>query len=303
MSDSRARSSARSRATTGISLSPSRSVVTGNPFMPTADESATSRFDTPAKLARSGSTCSVTTKLSAPQSSRTRVGLGHRAEDALELLGQRAQRRDVGPRDADRHRNADRLAGFELPHIDARAGNGGGERHLQPGRQCGRVVLVFDLDDELRVVQLGQLGVDRQPEARPAAADEGGDRLAGRGAAVPSGAGMLAAVFGAPPPDRPLRPASAAWFVDASVASSGSQTSTYDRYGRSFGKNCCFSLRAEYAADREQHERRREHEPAVIDGPSRHPIVVPGEAPRPLFLDASASPSSTAAAGSSRASG
>src|SRR5438876_888445 len=116
--------------------------------MPVADAAATSWFDTPARFARSGSTCSFTTKFSAPQSSRVRSACG-----------------------------VDRLAGLELPDVDARPRDGGRQLPLQHRQQVPRVVLVADLQDHLRVVELLQLRRDRGPEARPAAADEGGQRL------------------------------------------------------------------------------------------------------------------------------
>ena len=76
MSVRRARSSTRSRATTGICRLSCLSVVSGNPFMPVTDDRAISRFDTPEKLARFASISSLTLKLSAPQSSRIRAAVG-----------------------------------------------------------------------------------------------------------------------------------------------------------------------------------------------------------------------------------
>ena len=63
-------------------------------------------------------------------------------------------------------RDADRLAGLELPHVDARAGHLAAQRRLQRADQLVGVVLVADLDDDLRVVELRLLGGDREPEPR-----------------------------------------------------------------------------------------------------------------------------------------
>ena len=76
MSESWARSSMRSCAMTGISLLPSRSVVTGTPLIAALEASATSRLLTPAMLARSGSISRLTPVVSSFQSSRTRADAG-----------------------------------------------------------------------------------------------------------------------------------------------------------------------------------------------------------------------------------
>jgi hypothetical protein len=76
MSESCARSSGRSRAITGICSSPRRRDVTCHPFIAEVEEDATSEFVTPARLARSGSTRSVTWKPGSSQSSRTRNAFG-----------------------------------------------------------------------------------------------------------------------------------------------------------------------------------------------------------------------------------
>ena len=60
MSESLARSFICRRATTGMFLSPSCSVVTVLPLMALVAELATSRLVMPARLARSGSMLSVT---------------------------------------------------------------------------------------------------------------------------------------------------------------------------------------------------------------------------------------------------
>ena len=51
------------------------------------------------------------------------VGDRHRPQRRLELIGEVAERIDALAGDANRHGNADRLAGLELTHVDTRAGN------------------------------------------------------------------------------------------------------------------------------------------------------------------------------------
>ena len=76
MSESRARSSIFSRATTGMFLSPSCSEVTVMPLMALVAELATSMLVMPARLARSGSTFRLTWELSSSHSLRTRARFG-----------------------------------------------------------------------------------------------------------------------------------------------------------------------------------------------------------------------------------
>jgi len=73
-----------------------------------------------ARFARSLSTSSSTSKLSAPQSSRTRSASACPARWPSPARRSPAAS-DVVTRDAHRDRNADRFAVLELPHIDARA--------------------------------------------------------------------------------------------------------------------------------------------------------------------------------------
>ena len=76
MSDSFARSSIFSRATTGIFRSPSCSAVTVTPLIALVAEFATSMLVIPARLARSGSTFKLTVGLSVSHSLRTRSAAG-----------------------------------------------------------------------------------------------------------------------------------------------------------------------------------------------------------------------------------
>ena len=107
--------------------------------------------------------------------------------------------------------------------------------------------------EELRVVRLLQLGRDREPEARTAAADEGRERLQELSRVrIP----VCSAAARAPPPPRGSRvrrrSATSPWSRDIG-ASSGSQTSTYDRYGEVLREE----LRASAATRARRQPRRR----------------------------------------------
>src|SRR6185295_17669030 len=78
----------------------------------------------------------------------------------------------AGDANFDGHR--DWLARIELPHIHACAGDPLVQRLLQRTDQVVGVMLVVDLDNDLRVVELLKLRRDREPESRAAAPDEGG---------------------------------------------------------------------------------------------------------------------------------
>ena len=67
--------------------------------------------------------------------------------------------------------------GLELAHVQERLRHRCGERLLQVIDEQWHVLLVRNLDDELRVVQLLQLGRHREPEARPTAAHKRGERF------------------------------------------------------------------------------------------------------------------------------
>src|SRR6185503_1793738 len=96
------------------------------------------------------------------------------SQDVFHLLRFLAQRVHVtaGDADFDWHRN--RLARLELPHIHPRAGDPLVQRSLYWANQVVGVMLVIDLDNHLRVVELLQLGRDREPEPRATTSDEGG---------------------------------------------------------------------------------------------------------------------------------
>ena len=102
------------------------------------------------------------------------LGVRGGAQDVFHLLRLLAQRGHVAAGDADFDRHRDGLARVELPHVDPRARDPLVQRLLQGAEQVVGVMLVVDLDDDLRVVELLQLGRDREPEARAAAPDEGG---------------------------------------------------------------------------------------------------------------------------------
>ena len=111
---------------------PREASSTGMPFMPAADDSATSRFDTPAKLARSASTSQLDLEAVGAPVVAHAVGARDRPQDRLRVFS--ASRRSSAmsvTRQPDRHGNADRLARFELPHVDAGARDARGQRALQ----------------------------------------------------------------------------------------------------------------------------------------------------------------------------
>ncbi len=161
----------------GICRSSSRSDDSVRPFIATAEETATSKLVTPARLARSGSTSSLTENVCAPQSSRTRSAFGMARKHGLAPSRRaRASSSMLSPGDSHLHGDADRLAVLQQAHVQAGARDAARQRRLELRREVRRLVLVFHLHDELRVVELLHLGRDREPEARPAAADERGQR-------------------------------------------------------------------------------------------------------------------------------
>ena len=178
MSASCARSSMRRRATTGICSSPSRSVRHRH----ARDRRRRSGRDVVVGEARQVGLVGVGAQahreaLRPPVVAHARRGRDARAGCSATSSDEMPQRRDVLARDADRDGHADRRAGLELPHVDARARHRRAQRRLDLGHQVRRVVLVEHLDQHLRVVRLPLLGRHREPEARAAAADERGQRL------------------------------------------------------------------------------------------------------------------------------
>ena len=166
MSDSRARSSIFSRATTGMFLSPSCNEVTATPLIALVAEFATSMFVIPARFARSGSTFRLTWALSFSHSFRTRAAAGRRPQHRLHLRGDLPHRPDVlraargthvGPADdPNLHRIVHRI-GLQLPQINSRARNCRRQHRLHLIDKLRSDLLLVQLDQHFGIVQLLRL--------------------------------------------------------------------------------------------------------------------------------------------------
>ena len=169
----------------------------GVPLMRGAEDAATSRLVTPARFARSGSTSQLDREaLRAPVVAHA-LGARDRRGRRLDLLGERAQRRDVRRRRCGWRPGCPTGLPFSSCRTSTRApAIVGVSASCSAATRLGGVVLVVHLDDDLGVVQLLLLGRDREPEARAAAADERGERLAGRRAACRPLPGALAVLVG-----------------------------------------------------------------------------------------------------------
>ena len=143
------------------------------------------------------------------------------------------------------------------------------QRRLQRVDQVLGVVLVVDLDDDLRVVGL------LHARARPRTRSAGRRRRRTWSATSGPRRGWLGSsecvlgVLVGDAADRRLDLARPRGSSPASGASSGSQTSTYERYGRSFGKNCVFSWLMNTPPSARKTSEPREKRPAVIDRRAR----------------------------------
>ena len=102
---------------------------------------------------------------------------GRFPEHSADLRRQITQCPQVLARDTDGHRDTYRGARLELPHINPGTRNLRIEGALQRADERTRVMLVVDLDEYLRVVQLWRFWCGREPEARTTAADECRQRL------------------------------------------------------------------------------------------------------------------------------
>ena len=169
----------RSRATTGICLSPSRRSSTVRAVIADGDDAATSWLVRPGEVGAIGVGVAADGEaLGAPVVAHARRQSARRAKIALHLARQAAQRRRCprrtrgstpGCRPACRSRAGARRC--------ARRASGASSAFCSASTRCVVSCLSFDLDDHLRVVQLLQLGRDREPEPRAAAADERRERL------------------------------------------------------------------------------------------------------------------------------
>ena len=186
MSDNVARSSIRSRETTGICWSPRRKVVTLAPLSAVLEELRyilvrDARHVGAIRVHRQRHLKSIRPPVVAySRCSRDRV------QDGRDFSGDRAQRAnilcfvervDVGqPRDPQFNGVVDGI-GLQLAHIDARARHALRNCGLKRSDQFRRVFFVVQFDDYLRVIQLLQLRRDRKPETRPASALKGRQRF------------------------------------------------------------------------------------------------------------------------------
>ena len=96
---------------------------------------------------------------------------GH-ADEVLQMMALRAQRADVFAGNANLNRHANRLACFQLAHVNARTGHARRQSILQRRDQMRGVVFVFHLQNDLRVIELLEFRRNRRPETRPTSADK-----------------------------------------------------------------------------------------------------------------------------------
>ena len=271
MSASCARSSARSRATTGICLSPSRSCVDRDAVHGRRPRScATSRLVMPARLARSGSISQLArAKLSAPQSSRTRAAVGHRRGGSPSACSaSRAARRCRRPQMRIETGMPTGLPVSSCAHVDARARRPRVDSACCSGAtRCAVSCLSFDLDDDLRVVELLQLG--RRPRTRSAArrrrrtwsATSSIARLAVCPCSLAVLVGHLRMTLSACARGRVASPRAARLPAARRRRTRGTS--------RSFGKNCGFRLRRDEAAASDEHDATRRAPASGARSPSR----------------------------------
>ena len=152
---------------------------------------------------------------------------------------------------------------LELADVDASADDVFGERALEFADQFGRVVLVVDLDDDLRVVELLKLRRHREPEARSAAAFERRERVENLARAAVF-VGMIFAIFFGGGFDDLLDLQGG--FVGGEERDIVGQPDVEERKILDVvGEKLRFELVAEEAADDEEDEGTGEDEPAMID--------------------------------------
>ena len=103
----------------GICLSASLYVETGNPLIAAAEDIATSRFVTPERFARSGSTFSRTFMAGSPQSSRTRAAFGWERRMFCRSLESWCSTAVSAPETRIEMGDADWFSSLELSYVDA----------------------------------------------------------------------------------------------------------------------------------------------------------------------------------------
>ena len=249
-----------------------------------------------------GRPCSLTVKLSSPQSSRTpRRRSASRGRSPWPPPPAGAARRCPRPRCARRPGCRPACRSRARARRRARRGSSAESAAAARRNRCVGVVLVAYLDEDLRVVELLQLRRDREPEARAAAADERGHRLAAPRAACRPSPGVRLPVLVGDLRGRSRSACAVRALVADSGASSGSQTSTYDRYDRSFGKNCVFDAASRSRRRRRGPARDAERRASGDRSPSRTTSVVRAGEARAAPLARSALRARRRAAGSSRA--
>ena len=153
-------------------------------------------------------------------------------------------RRGTAPESRPAGRSPAATRGRAAPGSRSRTGRAGA-RAAARARRCSAAI-----SDELREVRLLQLLVERQVEARAAAADV-------RDVALDAGLARR----GSPPSSSPRRASR------ANELPSGSRRSTSSSGRDDDGKNCCGTKRNATSASGEDRERGDDHDPAVADAP------------------------------------